>query len=83
MARFMGSIMASDGTSFEMPAETCSHCKGIGYLTRPLVYESRNERGEDFRIRKLKSGDPCPMCRGRGWVGVVGEWRQGDLRRTR
>ena len=55
-----------------MPAETCPHCRGIGYLTAPLACESRNAVGEDFEIHRLESGDKCPMCVGRGWVGLLG-----------
>src|SRR5262245_18897131 len=56
VARFTAKITGGDGQSYDMPAEICLDCKGIGCLTAPLTYESRR-RGED--------NPPHPSRRGR------------------
>jgi len=71
-ARFKAKVEMSDGESYEMPAETCRDCKGIGYLTRPLTYESRRRGERKMHVRRAGSGDWCPTCAGRGWVGFLG-----------
>ena len=60
MARFMGKVERSDGTSVDIPAETCPRCRDIGYLTGPITYQSPF-RGDG---RRAKSGDVCPVCVG-------------------
>ena len=72
MAKFSAKVRRPNGKTFDVPAETCKHCKGIGYLTKPIRFESRNAKGEDFHIHYAASGDKCPLCRGRGWIGIVG-----------
>src|SRR5215467_4644621 len=68
VAKFIGKIKGPNGETFDIPAETCPHCKGIGYLTGPLEYRSRR-RGEDtFHIHRAESGDRCPTCVGKGWL---------------
>jgi len=74
VAKFTAKVEGSDGESFDIPAETCPRCKGIGYLTSPLTYESRNAANEDFHIYRAESGDRCPLYVGRGGVGLVDEW---------
>jgi hypothetical protein len=73
VARFMGKVERADGTSVDIPAETCPRCRGIGYLTGPITYQSRL-RGDS---RRAKSGDVCPLCVGLGWVGLTGKWQEG------
>jgi len=73
VARFMGKIERSDGTSFDMPAETCPHCKGIGYLTGPLTYKGRRIGEKEHQFRRAGSGDRCPLCVGKGWIGLIGK----------
>jgi hypothetical protein len=68
MAKFM--VKFGDG---EIPAETCSHCNGIGYLTKPLTYKSRKPHEETAHIHRAGSADKCPMCLGQGWVGLAGK----------
>ena len=72
MAKFMGKVARSDGTSFDIPAETCPRCRGIGYLTGPLTYKRQTKGSDAMHVRRAGSGDRCPLCIGRGWVGVTG-----------
>ena len=72
MAKFMGKIEKGNGESFEVPAETCHDCKGIGYLTSPLTYYSRRRGEKEYHIHRAESGDRCPTCVGQGWVGLLG-----------
>jgi RecJ-like exonuclease len=72
MAQFKATIKLADGDDFDLPAETCPSCKGIGYLTASFTYESRRADEDSFHIHKAESGDCCPTCLGRGWVGVLG-----------
>ena len=74
VTKFKGKIETSDGESFDIPAESCPHCRGIGYLTKPLVYESRRRGSDEFEVRRVGSGDKCPLCVGRGWIGLMGTW---------
>jgi RecJ-like exonuclease len=72
VAKFRETIELTDGTSFDMPAETCAQCKGIGYVTQAVTYTIQKARSETAHIHRAESGDRCPLCLGRGWVGVVG-----------
>ena len=44
MTKLTASITLPDGSEVNLPASTCSECKGIGYSTEPLVYESLKTR---------------------------------------
>ena len=72
MAKFMGKVEKANGESFEVPAETCPNCKGIGYLTSPLTYYSKRRGEKIHHVHRAGSGDRCPMCVGQGWVGQLG-----------
>jgi hypothetical protein len=67
VAKFTGKIGGSD-----IPAETCPRCRGIGYLTGPLTYTMQKPGSDKKHIHRAGSGDRCPLCFGRGWVGVIG-----------
>jgi RecJ-like exonuclease len=70
--KILGKVARSDGTSFNIPAETCPRCRGIGYLTGPLTYKHQTKGSDAMHVRRAGSGDCCPLCVGRGWVGVTG-----------
>jgi len=78
MARFMAKLNLPDGKCIDMPAKTCDECKGIGYVTKSVACESRTRVDGEFRIHRTDSGDRCPMCVGRGWMGVPGSEPQGS-----
>ena len=71
MAKFIVTMAGN-----EHPATTCDVCKGLGYLTEPCTFESRKVIGDEWHVHRAESGDPCPMCVGRGWTIVAdGKWR--------
>lgn len=74
MASFKRTITASGGRTIELPAVTCGTCRGIGYLTAPVAFESTSMVGPvrgKTRIIRAGSGDRCPFCFGRGWTAVL------------
>jgi len=71
VAKFMGKIGNTD-----IPAETCPHCRGIGYLTKPLTYKRQTRGSDAVHVHRAGSGDRCPVCLGRGWIGVTGNWQE-------
>ena len=72
MAEFTADITV-DGKTIKIPARTCEPCNGIGYLTEPYTYQSRRAGEMTWQIHRAESGDRCPTCNGRGWVGVIGK----------
>jgi hypothetical protein len=71
MTRRMMTIDTPNGP-WTIPAITCETCHGIGHLTAKVTYEARREDEAEFTPQEGRSGDKCPMCNGRGMVGVVG-----------
>jgi hypothetical protein len=78
MAEFRAKVTKGDGTELELNARTCSRCKGLGYLTESVTWQSHwfDDDEDRIHIHRAESGDPCPFCVGRGWTVMAdGKWR--------
>lgn len=67
-------IITADGEEMEMPARECDRCDGTGVLARPVTLQWRSMEGDETYTVHAKPGDKCPACRGRGMVGILGEF---------
>jgi hypothetical protein len=76
MAKFKRTLSLGDGKQAEVNATTCGICNGVGYITKPVKLASSFAPDWDRKeAHTYKSGDPCPVCLGRGWVVTTDEMR--------
>ena len=65
-------VEGRDGQTADIDAEPCTFCDGVGTMREPKKYRTRGIDDDEYETRTVIMGEQCPMCVGRGLVGIVG-----------